>query len=108
MSHYSLSFKEQVISDYEACGVSKSELCRRYNIGCVSSISKWINLHGSGKAGKINLAQKHEKSRKLAKMVKKSDYDLILEENKLLKSKLVNLYISEDLKKYQLGSGLNI
>ena len=102
MSRYSLSFKEQVISDYEAGGVSKSELCKRYNIGCVSSISKWIDLHGSSKDDKLKVKSKNNSVRKSGLMVKKSDYDAALEEIKLLKSKLVDLYISEDLKKYQL------
>lgn len=42
---YSEGFKRQIVAEYED-GVSASALCRKYGIGNVSSVTKWVKQYG--------------------------------------------------------------
>lgn len=41
---YSEAFKRQVVTEYEA-GASAGELCRKYGIGKVSSVTAWVKRY---------------------------------------------------------------
>ena len=111
MERYSISFKEQVVSEYYNEGVSRLELCRRYNIGSATTISRWLAQLGSNNisnksAVNVKLSKRLSRSKqlKLSKMVKRTEYEALAAENKRLKLKLVNLYIEQDLNAYRLES----
>ena len=41
---YSEGFKRQVVAEYED-GASAATLCRRYGIGCVSTVTTWVKQY---------------------------------------------------------------
>lgn len=42
---YSESFKRQVVAEYEE-GATTSDLCRKYGIGSVNSVTRWVKQYG--------------------------------------------------------------
>ncbi len=42
---YSESFKRQVVAEYEE-GAKTSDLCRKYGIGSVNSVTRWVKQYG--------------------------------------------------------------
>ena len=44
---YSLSFKLQVVSEYEEGYLSKTQLQRKYGVQSVSTISRWLQKYGN-------------------------------------------------------------
>jgi transposase-like protein len=45
---YPESFKQQVVQEYEAGGVSLQALRRKYRIGGTTTVSKWLHRYGRG------------------------------------------------------------
>ena len=45
---YPESFKQQVVQEYEAGGVSLQALRRKYHIGGTTTVSKWLHRYGRG------------------------------------------------------------
>lgn len=45
---YPESFKQQVVAEYEAGGVSLQALRRKYQIGGTTTVTKWLHRYGKG------------------------------------------------------------
>lgn len=62
---YSLAFKHAVVREYEA-GASASTLRRKYGIGCVSTVCRWVGQYGrEGTRHRLMTIQKPEEQRRV-------------------------------------------
>jgi transposase-like protein len=67
---YSVAFKRQVVSQYEA-GASLNELKQRYGIGGSQTVNKWVNKYGrEGMRHKLMMIQQPEEQLRVKELEK--------------------------------------
>lgn len=81
---YSLSFKKQVVREFESGQLSKNELQRKYNIGGNSTVLKWCKQYGKfdhSTPSQINRPLKdlqQERIEELEKKLKAAEFKLMV------------------------------